>query len=68
MGRRRRLGIILWAIGRYGFGGLDNSTGAVIAAAGCLVVIAALSTEYVLRRRGARSAGWTGRALRALAE
>jgi len=49
------LGAILWPIGHIGFGGFEADAGAAVIAAGCLVVVGSLGTEFALRSRRARA-------------
>jgi len=45
------LGAALWPLGEFGFGGFGGCTGSAIIAAGCVLVVAALTAEFALRYR-----------------
>ena len=50
------LGWFGWPIGLFVFGGFESAAGATVIGVGCLLVLATLALELLLRRRDARRA------------
>jgi hypothetical protein len=48
-------GAVLWPVGEFGFGGFGEDAGTAIIAAGCVLVLASLTAEFVLRARTRRA-------------